>query len=177
MYLIFFIFIAILLIGYLMYIKPATAFLVFDTDSSDFNLRVKWLYPLIEAKVEMVEYSPFLTVMLFKKKVFARAIKPKKKQKQPISQYYRSLDLNDIFARIYYSLNDPFSTGITSGIFQIVQLYLNNITIEQYPNFIANHAYITFHFGAKLNILKSAAKIIRIKYFNKTKRRTQYGAI
>ncbi len=117
-------------------------------------------------------------MFVFKKNIYAKTIGPPKKQKQKLSDYYRSLALSNIFARIYYSFNDPFSTGITSGIFQIIQMYLNNISIAQYPNFIADHAYMTIHLGAKLNLGKTIANIIRKKLSNKKyKRREQYGTI
>jgi hypothetical protein len=57
----------LLLLCYLIYKEPLTAFLVFDTDSSDFNVRLKWLFPLFEAKIEIVEYSPFVTLFFLKK--------------------------------------------------------------------------------------------------------------
>lgn len=178
MYLVFFIILVILLFVYFLFKYTLSAFFIFDTDNNDLNINLKWLYPFIELNIKMFEYSPFLSIFLFNKKVYAKTIKPKHKKRRPILDYYRSLNLNDTFVKIYYSLNDPFPTGISFAIIQSIQAFVGDISITQYPNFVSDHAYMIIQSGTKINLGKTVLQLLHIKINKlKNKRRKKYGTV
>lgn len=137
-----------------------------DTNQNKMNLLFYWLYPMFKAKVVMENLKPKITIYLFKKKIFTKTIKVKKGVKKPAFSYYKFLVLKDSNVSIQYGLNNPFSTGITAGLIEIIQTYFNNIPITQVPDFVPSNDYVTLEASTKINVGKTLAKIVRSKVTN-----------
>lgn len=170
----FFIFIALLLLLLIvmLFYKSAVITFQFNTNSDELYLFINW-FNMFKAKVQMSDSIPFLTVYLFGIKIYAKALKNQKSKKKLTLDNFRALAINGSYANIYYSFNDPFSTGITNGILKIIQLFSNDFTIRQFPDFIPFKEYVFIKAGTNLNIGKTIVKTIKLK----NKRRNQYGSI
>ena len=162
MFLIWLIILIFLLLGYLVFAKPAVISFLLDTDSNDLHMDVKWVYPLLEVKLTMADLSPYITVLLFKKRFFAKKLKKQKTGGSKLLQFSHHLNLTDTNIETHYSMSDPFETGIITAAVQILQS-LTGRYIIQYPNFMSDHPYIILQAGANLNVGKSALRIMRKK--------------
>lgn len=156
---------------------PATWKFKLDTNQNIMFLKFYWLYPVIFAKVEMQDYCPYLNVFLFKKQVYSK--KYQLFNKSGGNQgYIHSLVLNDFYVNTSYGLKSPFSTGIASGIIEILHSNFRNISIFQYPDFLSANDYIMIDAGSLLNVGKTLLNIVRLKYSNnKFKRSNRYGTV
>lgn len=177
MYLLVFIILLLILLFVLSYVKEAVIRLRFDTNQNDMYLLITWLYPLLKANITMAGYSPFITVYVFNRSIYSKSLKTEKKRRD-YSKYLKALSLRDTYAKINYGLDDPFSTGIASGIIHIIQSYFENISISHTPDFVPEQGYIVLEAGTKLNLAKTLIKLIRNRHADrKNQRRERYGSV
>ncbi|MDF2686424.1 MAG: putative rane protein [Clostridia bacterium] len=160
MYFLIFILLLLTLFVIMIFNKAAAITFKFDTIQDKLYLFVNWFD--VTAKIQMSDYTPFLTVYLFKYKIYSKAIKNSGKKKK-ILDYYRSLAVDNSYADIYYNFNDPSSTGITSGIIRVLQAYFKGISIAQFPDFIPSKEYVSINAGTKLNIGKTILNYAKSK--------------
>lgn len=64
MYYFIFIFLFIILIGYLLFEKLMAITFRFDSEENNINAHLKWLSPFLKAEVKMFNFKPFITVFL-----------------------------------------------------------------------------------------------------------------
>lgn len=151
--------------------------LLLDTDQNVLNLNIKWLYPFFESNVTMLNNKPFITIFLFNKKVYSKVSQKREKQKNKTGNYSFP-ELRDINLRVSYSIDDPFPTGIISICFNAVQLFSKDIIIDQYPDFISDHAYIVLEADGKLNLGDFIIQNLKSRYYNnKIKRSKKDGSV
>ncbi|MDP4151848.1 MAG: hypothetical protein Q8865_00205 [Bacillota bacterium] len=180
MYLIlFFLLLAVIFIVLLLE-EPLTVTFLIDTDNEDARVLIKWLDPFFNARVKMVNYRPFLSIYIFKLKVYSKAVKSRKKQGKSKGKgisIIRSLYLQDSYANMYYNLGDPFLTAVTDGALLISGTYLSKMEINQIPDFYPDHAYIYFEGGTEIDLVKSWIRYNHAKENQKVKRREEYGSV
>jgi hypothetical protein len=157
----------ILLLVYLIFIKPVKVSFIFDTDRTDMHMNVRWLFPFLDIKVIMQDYKPLATVYIFKKKFFTKKINKQiqnNEKNDQLLQYYNCLSLKNSYINTFYSLYDPFVTSIVNIVLYIAESLTNTIRVVQNPNFIADHAYIALEAGTNLNVGKSVTRIISNRF-------------
>jgi hypothetical protein len=141
-----------------------------DINIDEVLLNLNFYKSFLHVKVHIIDYTPFLSINLFGKQIYSKAIKKSGKRKMKM-KYYPALDLHGMYANVYYGFDNPFFTGISSGVIQIIQIYFNGIYIAQFPDFLAQKEYIRINAGGKLNMGKTIVNILRIKFTNKNRRR------
>lgn len=162
MYLILLIFLILLFfIGYLLLENVSVNFLL-NTDEGDMHVDLKWPY-LLEAKVKMVDTSPFLSIFLFHKRIYAKAMQRKRGSNRKFAKYFPFLNYKDPNAKIFYSFDDPFQTGIANGALDVLNPFMGRASIAQYPDYVPDHAYVVIQADTEVYVRKSIAQLIRNK--------------
>ncbi|HEX2939179.1 MAG TPA: hypothetical protein VHO66_09720 [Ruminiclostridium sp.] len=179
MYLIIFILLVLAFIILLMFYVPAFIKAKIDTDINDYDVMIYWLSPIFKAKVEIENFAPHLSIYLFDKRVYKKAVKPQKGQKKfSVSDYYQALELSNSYVNARYGLDSPFATGIASSIVGIIGSYFKNVFVTQSPDFLPFNDYILINAGTQLNVGKSAVNLVKIYADNKNSRRNdEYGTV
>lgn len=178
MYILLFLLIFLFMMVYAVFDKLSVLAFQIDTSRNDMHLIIYWLYPLFMAKVEMLDYSPHLNIYVFKIRVYSKTMQRKRKQNQGLTEMFQLLALQDSYAKLYYGLNTPFNTAIAGGIIGLLNVFINNISVFQYPDFIPGDEYFVIQAGSKLNVGKTIVRFVRMKYFhNKMKRSDKYGSV
>lgn len=152
-----------------------------DTNHNVAAVEFSWLYPFINAKAEMVEGQPLLTVYLLKMRIIKRKIKPQKKaraheQNLSMLDWMHALKLRHIQIDTQYGLTNPFTTGILCASFNILPMFLpeNNVTLYQQPDFLPQNDYIIAESSARLNIGRSIWNLLKARIENKKTKRSDY---
>lgn len=169
MYLLLFIVLLLSIFVMLAFTRLSTVAMQLDTDRNDFHFLFYWLYPLLKSRVEFSNYRPLLTVYLFNIRVFSKVLRAnkKKKQKQPVLDYYHALDLRNLSMKASYGLGNPFTTGIFAGTIGLFAPFLRNAEIVTYPDFFSAGDYISVQASAKMNIGNTVLSMLRLKRKNK----------
>jgi hypothetical protein len=178
MYFLLFIVLLLAMVVYALFDKRATIAFALDTNRNDMHLLFYWLYPLMMARMEMLHYSPHLTIYLLKTPVYTKTLKSKKNRKTNLFDTAQALQLTEGYAKAYYGLDNPFHTAVTSGAIDLFRSFFPNIPIEQIPDFMPGHEYVVIQAGVKLNIGKTLFRMIRQKSQNKIRKRSgSYGSV
>ncbi|GEM_PF-2025187 len=160
----------------LLFEKRSAIVFFLDTGENDMHLYFSWLPPLLKAKIEIAP-SPLLTVYLFHMRVYSKPLRSQRKER-PFLTYRNALVLDDSYVQVYYSLSDPYLTGIACGIISIAQAVFDKISVLQVPDFIPGNDYIVLKAGAKLSIGQTLYRIARLNRANwKNKRRNLNGSV
>lgn len=175
MYFLLFIVILFLLVVFALFEKPSHVLFLFDTDQNAFFLLFHWLNPLLVAKVEMVNYFPCLSIFFLHKQIYLKKINRHKRAKSKAINV-KNLSLQDSYLTASYGLNNPFSTSMVNGIIEMICPFIQGFTVSETPDYLADHEYILFKAETDLNIGKTLAKMIRLKFQN-SKRSDNYGSI
>jgi uncharacterized spore protein YtfJ len=115
MYFLVFILLFMSLFVLMLFNKPAIIFFEFDTNQDDLYLLFYWLYPLLKFRVQIINYTPFLFIYLFRIRIYSKAIKAKTEKKQITVEDYHALVLNSTYAKLYYGLSNPLVVSVTVG--------------------------------------------------------------
>jgi hypothetical protein len=131
----------------------------FDSVTSDINLTLLWLYPLIRSVIVKKNNEFTLTVYLLNKRILTKQIK----RKQDVSDnknVLRSLNPTDIHINTQYGFRDPFVTGLTYTAISMVSQFFNVKSLRQSPDFLTMNDYINLEANAKLNLGNSLIKLM-----------------
>ena len=171
MYILLIILLLLTLIVLILLFTVITIRLEFNTNANELAVRLSWLNSLLTAKANVRSSNSSIDVYLGKIRIFSKVIKALGGKKILKWKLIRALDLNNSFANVYYSFDNPFSTGITSGVIQIIQSYLSGIKISQFPAFLSFDQYVYIIAGSELDLGRTLANIMRVQLENKNKRR------
>lgn len=164
MYFLLFLFLLLAILVYSLFERLSTLAFQLDTDRNDMHLLFYWLYPLITAKIQMVNYCPHLDVYLLTKRVYSKNIINKDNKENNVRRQLnliKAIDFKDAYAKIRFGLENPFATSIASSAIGLLQYYVNQISIQISPDFVPEHEYIVIQAGAKLSIGKTAVNILK----------------
>lgn len=123
----------------------------FNSDKSNMNLTLLWLYPFIKAVVTNEENRLILTVYLFKKSIFRKALKGRK-QKSNNLELIKQVNPTDVTVNTSYGFRDPFVTGIACGAINIAAQFIDIDSISQNPDFVTDRDYIYVNATAKVKL-------------------------
>lgn len=178
MYLLFFFILLLAVFVYALFEKLSTLAFQVDTDRNDIHVLFYWLYPLITASVQMLNYSPHLDIYLLKMRVYSKNIQKRTDNAPKQWDFIKTIDFKDAYAQIRYGLENPFETSMASSMIGILQQYVNQISIQLYPDFVPDHEYVVIQAGAKLNIGKTLVNVLKLRNsLRKIKRSENYGSV
>lgn len=147
----------ILLLLFTKYLKVKV---VFDTYKADLNMTLSWLHSFLKALVTIEDTKPMLTLYLLNKKLFKRKLTTGKRKRSGLD-LIRLIDSRDIHVNAYYGFRDPFTTGITCGVINVVSQFIKVDSLRQLPDFTTVNDYIHLDASAKVNLGSTL-----INYFN-----------
>lgn len=159
MILLFVLLMLILLLTILLFTVTSKVNFNFDSVTSDINLTLLWLYPLIRSVIVKKNNEFTLTVYLLNKRIMTKQIK----RKQDVSDnknVLRSLNPTDIHINTQYGFRDPFVTGLTYTAISMVSQFFNVKSLRQSPDFLTMNDYINLEANAKLNLGNSLIKLM-----------------
>lgn len=143
--------------------KPAVVNGYLNTNTDELLLTLNWYGSFFKAEINIIKYSPRLSIFIFQKRIYSKAVKKRKGKRKMNLEDIRALVLYDEYATVRYGLDNPFSTGIACGLMEIIQTYFSGIRITQVPDFIPFQEYVEMDAGAKLNIGKTVVNILRLQ--------------
>jgi hypothetical protein len=149
----------ILLLTILLFTVTSKVNFNFDSVTSDMNLTLLWMYPLIRSVIVKKNNEFTLTVYLLNKRILTKQIK----RKQDVSDnknVLRSLNPTDIHINTQYGFRDPFVTGLTYTAISMVSQFFNVKSLRQSPDFLTMNDYINLEANAKLNLGNSLIKLM-----------------
>lgn len=159
MILLFVLLMLVLLLTILLFTVTSKVNFNFDSVTSDINLTLLWLYPLIRSVIVKKNNEFTLTVYLLNKRIMTKQIK----RKQDVSDnknVLRSLNPTDIHINTQYGFRDPFVTGLTYTAISMVSQFFNVKSLRQSPDFLTMNDYINLEANAKLNLGNSLIKLM-----------------
>lgn len=159
MILLFVLLMLLLLLTILLFTVTSKVNFNFDSVTSDINLTLLWLYPLIRSVIVKKNNEFTLTVYLLNKRIMTKQIK----RKQDVSDnknVLRSLNPTDIHINTQYGFRDPFVTGLTYTAISMVSQFFNVKSLRQSPDFLTMNDYINLEANAKLNLGNSLIKLM-----------------
>ena len=159
MILLFVLLMLLLLLTILLFTVTSKVNFNFDSVTSDINLTLLWLYPLVRSVIVKKNNEFTLTVYLLNKRIMTKQIK----RKQDVSDnknVLRSLNPTDIHINTQYGFRDPFVTGLTYTAISMVSQFFNVKSLRQSPDFLTMNDYINLEANAKLNLGNSLIKLM-----------------
>lgn len=147
----------------LFFMEAARVTFVFDTEKSDMNATVSWLYPMIKVIATMENNKPKLSFYLFKKFVFSKVIKKKHQTKNRIN-ILKVTNPQDIQIMANYGFSDPLVTGITCGAIGVASQLINIDSLGNNPDFTTDNNYIYIDAAAKVNLGSAIVNLFKQKF-------------
>ena len=138
---------------------------IIDSNNSDLNLSVFWLYPFLRVLIAIENEKPMLTVFIFKTKVFKKAVKAQK-GKANQGNLMQLANPTDINVTTSYGFKDLYLTGVVCGVVNMIQGFINARYVHQYPNFTGIDDYVYVNATAKVNIGSAIVNFTKSKIKN-----------
>jgi hypothetical protein len=99
-----------------------------------------FLYPLFKAETEQINGAAFLSVYLFRLKVFSSRIE--KKRPADFRRLIKSLRISDLEMSALYGFTDPSVTGFVSGSAGVLSSFFGLKKLELTPDFLPDENYL-----------------------------------
>lgn len=144
----------------LLFVDDLKVKLLFNTDKSDMNVTLFWLYPLIKVFVTIEDTGPALTFYLFNKHIFKKFIK-EGKDKASSMDLIKIANPKEIRINANYGFSNPFTTGITCGVMEIASQFINIESIKHNPDFMTISDYIYLDATANVNLGTTFINLLR----------------
>lgn len=132
----------------------------FNSDKSNMNLTLLWLYPFLKAAVTNEGNGLLLTVYLLNKSIYKRPLKARR-QKANNMEMIKQVHPTDVAVNASYGFRDPFLTGVACGAFNIASQFINIDSIRQNPDFVTDNDYIYVDATARVNLGSALLNLYR----------------
>ncbi len=132
----------------------------FDSEESDINLTLLWLYPILKAVIAKETTGLVLYVYLFNKSIICKPLKARN-QKSNKLELVRRVNPTEVKVDAFYGFRDPFVTGIACGAINIASQYINIDSVSQTPNFVSDKDYIYVDATAKVNMGSAIVNLLK----------------
>lgn len=152
--------ILVVVITTLLFVHTLRINFVFDTDKTDMNMTLLWLYPLIKIIVTMEDAKPALSFYFFNKHIFKKTIK-KGRNRSSGMDLIKITNPKDICITANYGFRDTFTTGITCGAINIASQLINIESIKHNPDFTTENDYIYLDATATINLGTAFINLLR----------------
>lgn len=163
--------IAIIII--VVFFEPIVISFFLDTNKMDMHATVKWI-PFIRIEGRVINYRLFITAYFFRKKIYAKFMKPREKGKSR-KALFESMELSNTSAQITYGFNEPHLTGVFCGAADFIGSLIRSADIELEPVFIPENEFLRITAKTYLNAGRTLINMLSTKFRN-TRRRKSYGS-
>ncbi|MDF2545104.1 MAG: hypothetical protein K0R93_2 [Anaerosolibacter sp.] len=151
--------ITFLLLAILLFTVASKIIVHFNSTSSDLNVTLLWLYPVLRSVVSSENDSFVLSIYLFNKRILKRQLTISKINLQN-RKYFSKIHPTDIHISAQYGFKDPSFTGLVFGGINMISRFFTLESLYQSPNFLANDDFINIDASAKLNLGRSLLKFV-----------------
>lgn len=151
MVLLYILIIAVLILMVLLFIVASKIIVHFDSTSSDLNVTLLWLYPILKSVVSSENDTFTLSIFIFTKRIFKKQLtnnKSKMKNKNLLSK----INPTDVHVNAQYGFKDPYFTGLAFAALNMIPRFLSLESLYQRPNFSVGNDFINIDATAKLNL-------------------------
>ncbi|MBB6214325.1 hypothetical protein HNQ80_000394 [Anaerosolibacter carboniphilus] len=159
MVLLYILIIAFLLLVVLLFTVASKIIIHFNSASSDLNVTLLWLYPVLKSVVSSENDSFILSIYLFNKRILKRQLTISKINMQN-RNFFSKINPTDIHISTQYGFKDPYFTGLIFGGINIISRFFALESLYQRPSFLANDDFINIDATAKLNLGRSLLKLV-----------------
>lgn len=164
MYLFIFVVCLIFFFVFAFFTEPADVTFDLNTDKSELSIAGSWLRRAVSVRFYKKDTSLKFSAYLLDRRIMSKAIdSSKQRRKGNYRSKFNSLDLEQAHCEVFYGFSSPFFTGISNGVFPVIQTIIPNIPIEMVPDFFSNHEYLVIKAKAKLGLGKTAVNLFRSK--------------
>lgn len=147
-----------LLVVVLLFTVAAKVIVHFNS-SSDLNVTLLWLYPILKSVVLSENDSFVLSIYILNKRIFKRQLAVSKINMQN-KNLLSNINPTDININAQYGFKDPYFTGLIFGGINMISRFFTLESLYQRPNFLANDDFINIDATAKLNLGRSLLKLV-----------------
>ncbi|AKL96513.1 hypothetical protein CACET_c30690 [Clostridium aceticum] len=151
MVLLYIVIISALILMVLLFIVASKIIVHFDSTSSDLNVTLLWLYPILKSVISTENDIFTLSIYIFSKRIFKKQLishKTKTRNKNLLSK----INPTDIRISAQYGFKDPCFTGLTFAALNMIPKFFALESLYQRPNFLASNDFININATAKLNL-------------------------
>ncbi len=158
MVLLYILIIALLLFAVLLFTVASKIFVHFNS-SSDLNVTLIWLYPVLKSVISSENDSFILSIFLFNKRILKKQLTINKINTQN-RNFFSKIQPTDIHVSAQYGFKDPYFTGLIFGGINMISKFFTLESLYLRPNFLASDDFINIDATAKLNLGRSLLKLV-----------------
>jgi hypothetical protein len=129
----------------------------------DFYVSFSWLNPFITGNIAPSDEGFMLSVNLLRKKIICRKLKGKNTSHINKLDFIRSFKPNHVKIKTSYGFQDMSITGITCAAINIISEFMDLESVNNSPNFIAEHDYFELDGMLEMNVLSSLINWLKLK--------------
>jgi len=159
MVLLYLLIITALLLIVLLFTVASKIIVHFDTASSDVNVTLLWLYPVLKSVVSSENGRFVLSVYFLNKRILKRQLKTANRKLQNMN-LIKKIKLTDIKINAEYGFKDPYFTGLLFGTINMISIFFTLESLIQSPDFLVCDDYVHVDASAKLNVGRSLLKLV-----------------
>jgi len=153
------------------FLKPVAISFLFDTNEMVMYAAAGWMrFVWVEARI--IDYHLYITVFLFRKKIYAGFRKSRKKGRS-VTAFFESMSLSNTSARISYGFYEPHLTGVFSAAADFAAALIRTADIELEPEFSPESEFLRIEAATHLNAGQTLFNMLKKKI---TRRRKNYGS-
>ena len=146
-------------LGVLLFTVKSKIHFHLDTNTSDINVTMLWLYPFLRSVITSQGDQFILNIYLFNKRIYQTELKPGDKSKDNKGRV-RELQPTDIHISAQYGFRDPFMTGLVSSAITLLSQLIPVESLCQNPDYLTFEDYISIDGDAELNLGRSLLKLV-----------------
>lgn len=134
--------------------------LQYHSEDNNINLTILWLEPFLKAFVNVENSKIHLKLYLVDKLIVNRRLKDRRKKVKGFDLVQASNPKN-AHLDIQYGFRDPFMTGITCGVMNLIYQFIDIESMNQTPDFMASNDYINLDATANINVGSTLLRMLR----------------
>ena len=123
----------------------------FDSTSSDINVTLLWLYPILKSVVSLENNSFTLSIFIFSKRIFKKQM-PSYNSESRNKNLLNKINPTEVYINAQYGFKDPYFTGLTFAALNMIPRLFKLESLYQQPNFLVTNDFININATAKLNL-------------------------
>ena len=151
--------IATLLLIVLLFTVASKIIVHFDSTTSDLNLTLLWLYPVLKSVVSSENSKFILSVYFFNKRILKRQMIISKTDMQN-RNLLRKINPTDINISAQYGFTDPYFTALAFCAINMISRFFTLESLYQKPSFLTTEDYVEIDATARLNLGHSLLKLV-----------------
>ncbi|TCQ02067.1 hypothetical protein [Serpentinicella alkaliphila] len=143
--------VTVLILMVLLFIVASNIIFHFDSTSSDVNVTLLWLYPILKSVVSLENNSLTLSIFIFSKKIFKKQMSSHNSESRN-KNVLKKINPTDVRINAQYGFKDPYFTGLTFAALNMIPSLLKLESLYQKPDFLVTNDFININATAKLNL-------------------------